>query len=249
MTETVRIIAHRGASGSAPENTMAAYRLAASAGAEMIELDVRMTLDHAFVVLHDRNLQRTTEGRGSVRKKRSVEITDLDAGSWYHARFAGERVPTLQQVLAWLPSGMGVNIEVKTDGDRRPRSLVARRLHALIAESGMEHSRLLVSSFDHRLLRILHAIDSSLPLGVLYMAVRDAARRPMTLALRCGAAAFICSRAQLRGRHVRDAHAAHIAIICYGVDSESHFRQVLRLGVDAVITNFPARMVRLLHSA
>jgi len=227
---------------------MAAFRLANSSGAEMIETDVRLTKDLEFVVHHDRNLGRTTNGRGSVWKRNCSEITHLDAGFWFHPRFAGETVPSLRGVLAWLPPLIGLNIEVKTDGDWRPRSLVARRLCAILAESFTDYRRLLVSSFDHRLLRCIRAVNPFIPIGVLYMAVRDAGRKPSVLAGCCGASAFICSRAQIRKRHVRDAHAHNLDVNCYGVNTQAHLATVVRHGVEGVITDFPARMVHLLRS-
>src|SRR3990172_9877913 len=93
------VIAHRGASGSCPENTLAAFRRAAALGADMIELDVQLTRDGEVVVIHDWTLDRTTSGTGPVRACSLAELRRLDAGAWFDAAFAGERVPTLGEVL------------------------------------------------------------------------------------------------------------------------------------------------------
>ena len=95
------IIAHRGASGHAPENTMVAFRRAVELGARFIETDLHMTRDARFVAIHDSTVERTTNGRGAVRDLTSAQIAELDAGKWFDRTFMGERVPTLEQVLAF----------------------------------------------------------------------------------------------------------------------------------------------------
>ena len=90
-----RVIAHRGASAAAPENTLAAFRAAKEQGAEMVELDARLTRDGVLVVIHDSTLDRTTDGRGRVALSDSDSIARLDAGSWFDPAFRGERLPTL----------------------------------------------------------------------------------------------------------------------------------------------------------
>src|SRR5882672_765563 len=113
-TGRVTVSAHRGASGYAPENTLAAFRLAAELGADMIEFDVHLTADDRLVVLHDDTLDRTTSGSGYVRDHTWDEICRLDAGGWYAPQFAGQRVPLLEDVLSWArEAGMPLSIEMK----------------------------------------------------------------------------------------------------------------------------------------
>lgn len=226
---------------------MAAFRLAASEGADMIEFDVRLTRDRVFAVQHDRTLKRTAGRRVLLRKKTLEELEKYDVGTWRGPRFRGERIPTLDAVLAWLPAGMGANIEVKTDGDRLRRKEMVHVLVSALRRTKVQH-RVLVSSFDHRFLRLLHMHDPAIRLGVLYVPLRDAARRPSVIARRCGARAFICSRAQLRRRHSADAHAHGLTVIAYGVNSAAHLSAVRRRGSDAVITDHPALLIPLLHS-
>src|SRR5215472_18837798 len=96
----MEVIAHRGASGTCPENTIPAFRRAAEVGAHMVELDVQLTRDGQPVVIHDWTLNRTTSGRGAVRRRTLEEISKLDAGAWFGRAFADTRVPTLEQVFA-----------------------------------------------------------------------------------------------------------------------------------------------------
>ncbi len=233
------VAAHRGSSGTAPENTMAAFRGAIAARADMIELDVRFTRDLLPVVIHDRTLRRTTSGRGAVSECMYNTIEHVDAGSWFAPRFAGERIPTLQKVLEVLPATIGINIEVKTDSDKRSRSLLARRLQQTIrAHAGRRE--ILVSSFDHRFLRLLRRYDSAMMIGILLHPVRALARRPSRLARRVQAAFVFCSRSFLRRSMVDDAHAHGIKIGVYTVNHVEDLDRLRRFGVDLVFTNYPS---------
>jgi glycerophosphoryl diester phosphodiesterase len=239
------IVAHRGCSGAAPENTLAAFQMAASLGADMIELDVRMSRDGELMVIHDRRVDRTTNGSGSVFRKSAADLQALDAGSWYARRFTGERIPALRNVFRLLPRRIGLNIEVKTDGDRRRSGLLAQKLGGLIRKESYDR-QVLVSSFDHRFLLAFHLRYPSVPTGALYLAVRDFGKKPSRIGRRIGAHAFICSRAQVRKRLVTDAHTHRMLVAVYGVNHRSQLARMLELGVDAVITDHPGHMVRLL---
>ncbi|MBI3536498.1 MAG: hypothetical protein HY070_02885, partial [Chloroflexi bacterium] len=108
------IIAHRGASAEAPENTLAAFTRAFELGADGIELDVTLTKDNIPVVIHDDTVNRTTNARGVVSEMLLAEIKQLDAGSWKDAKYRGEKIPTLEETLRAIPTTKIVNIELKT---------------------------------------------------------------------------------------------------------------------------------------
>ncbi len=237
------IMAHRGSSGSAPENTLAAFRLAAKAGVDMIELDVRLTADRHLVVFHDRRLGRTVSGSGPIWTKTLAELRSLDAGSSFSRRFRGERIPTLHEVFQAVPCRVGINIEVKTDGDPRMKVGLEEILLAAVRSEAANRT-ILISSFNHALLRTLHRHEPWLTLGALYMPVRDVTRTPSALARRLGVSAFVCSRSQLRNRLVRNAHRHGLSVIVYGVNTARHFERARRFAVDAIITDFPEKMVR-----
>jgi glycerophosphoryl diester phosphodiesterase len=225
---------------------MAAFRKAIAAGVDMIELDVRMTKDYHLVVMHDRTVRRTTNGTGAVCEMSLQDLKSLDAGSWYGPRFRGEQVPTLREVMEMLPSRVGLNIEVKTDGDRRPDRALEESLVLIIREQNMT-SRVLVSSFNHGHLRRMHMLDPSIPLGVLYVPVRDLARAPSALARRCGASAFICSRTQVRKRFVADAHKHGLVVAVYGVNTAEQYWSMKSYGIDAIVTDDPDKIARLMQ--
>lgn len=241
--KTPLIAAHRGSSGSAPENTLAAFQQAIDDGADMIELDVRMTKDFEIVVLHDRSVRRTTNGKGDIGNLALADLRELDAGAQFSGKFSGERIPTLRQVMNLLPPHVQLNIEVKTDG-RRNRTAFEESLILHIRERNFVQ-RVLVSSFDHKFLRRFHKLDPEIPVGALYSPVRDIAKRPSSIARATGASAFICSIAQLRKRFADDAHASDIMLACYGVNNLRQMQKAMKFWADIVITDYPKEMRKL----
>lgn len=227
---------------------MAAFRLAVAAGVDMIEFDVRMTRDFELVVHHDRSLGRTSDGSGRIWDLTLDDLRHTDAGSWVSKKFAGERIPTLREVLEELPVSVGLDIEVKTDGDRRRGTALPESVLLLVREARREGS-VVVSSFDHAFLRRLHHLDPSLRLGALYVPLRDGFKSPSQIAGRTGATMFICSRTQLRVRHMRDARAAGLTVAVYGVNTHADLAAASRAGVDAVITDNPAQIIRAIRSS
>jgi glycerophosphoryl diester phosphodiesterase len=242
------IIAHRGSSASAPENTMAAFRLAAEEGAEMIELDVRMSRDGHLVVHHDRRLGRTSLGRGRVPELSLEELRRVDAGSWFGRSFAGERIPLLAEVLAWLPVSMGLNIEVKTDGDRRGAASIAPVLQRVLRRSGALE-RVLLSSFDHTFLQMAHIGTPGLAIGALVNSLAVPGRAPAAIGRRTGASVIILHRRALRARDAVRVRAAGMALVCYGIETRAHLKGVRSRCLDGMMTNTPARLRRLLEES
>ncbi|MCL6609799.1 MAG: glycerophosphoryl diester phosphodiesterase, partial [Geminicoccaceae bacterium] len=162
-----RVIAHRGASSRAPENTLAAFRSAREAGAAMVELDARLARDGVLVVIHDSTLDRTTDGHGRVIETDSAEIRRLDAGSWFDPRFRGERVPTLEEALALLARlGLAVNVELKADpGEERRTGAEAARLVERVWPA--DGPPVLISSFEEDALAAARREAPELPRGLL----------------------------------------------------------------------------------
>jgi len=245
LDSRILVIGHRGSSGSAPENTMAAFHRAAAMGADMIELDVRLTRDGRLAVFHDRRLARTTNGKGSLRKHTAQELRLLDAGRWFGPRFAGEQIPFLEDVLHSLPPGLGLNIEVKTDGDTRWSAMMVPALMQTLRRHGSGRN-LLVTSFNHRFLRRLHESWPGISIGALAMPVRDAGISPSVFGRRLGARVYVCSRSRLRKHQVLNAHNNGLQVYVYGVNTARQLKRPQRYGVDGVITDYPDRLLRML---
>ena len=242
------VIAHRGSSADAPENTFSAFDRAVSSGADMIELDIRMTLDEKLIVHHDRTFHRIAGKRASASETLYSSIQSLDVGSWFSSGFAGEKIPLLEGVFHQIPSSFPLNVEVKTDGDTRRRSLLIQRLADVLRRCKCQN-RVIVSSFDHRFLASFHQVAPEFDIGVLLMPVRDARVRPDSMRKRYGASWIVGNLRQVRSTLVRRAHDEGLCVACYTVNTIRQLVTKLQTGVDAVITNHPRLIAAAMDTA
>jgi len=230
------VIAHRGASGTLPENTLPAYELAVAQRADMIEIDLHRTRDSETVVTHDEDLVGLG-GRGEVADADAAQIRALDAGG-------GAVVPTLDEVLDGFGDRIPLNLELKRGRRARYTDLEAAALAAV------EHRDLLgttlFSSFDDASLAELRSRSPQARIALLLSA--RTAKRPIERAHAVGAEAINPSRLLVTRALVATAHAEVLAVYVYTVDVESEMRRLLDLGVDGLFTNFPDRMRPLVDS-
>ena len=222
------IWAHRGASGLAPENTMAAFTLAEQVGSDGIELDVHLSRDGVPVVIHDEAVDRTTDGHGVVADLFSRELRELDAGSWFAPAFNCEPVPTLADVLVWAEDRLRLNVEIKSV--RAGRAVID-----LLAE--FPRARVLVSSFSHELLLAMRQWSPALPIGFLIDSHfwRIALKR----AVFCRAESFNPPAQHVSHLLVNACHRQGLTVFPWTVDSISQQNSLLRMGVDGFFTNSP----------
>ncbi|MFC5471706.1 glycerophosphodiester phosphodiesterase [Cohnella suwonensis] len=158
-------VAHRGFSGKAPENTMAAFRMAiALPYVNWIELDVHLSKDDVPVVIHDGELKRTTNGNGRVREKTAKELGNLDAGSWFDPGFSGEKVPTLGEVLDLTAGRCRLNVELK--GDDGHRALLAAKAVETIRSRGRENDTV-ITSFQDDILKEVRSLSRTIRTGLI----------------------------------------------------------------------------------
>ncbi|TJY43616.1 glycerophosphodiester phosphodiesterase [Cohnella pontilimi] len=158
-------VAHRGWSGRAPENTLAAFRLAMSEPAvQWIELDVHLSQDEVPVVIHDPTLKRTTGRPGRVSQFTAAQLGEMDAGSWFGPEYAGEGIPSLDEVLAITAGRCRLNVEIK--GEDSPPALVAARTLDVIRSRGMEHD-VVITSFHPEVLVAVKSLDPQFPIGLI----------------------------------------------------------------------------------
>ncbi|HMD14677.1 MAG TPA: glycerophosphodiester phosphodiesterase family protein, partial [Bacteroidota bacterium] len=141
------IIAHRGSSAVAPENTLAAFKQAIRDRADAVELDIQLTSDGEVVVFHDRRLERTTDGKGLLQNHSLQELRALSAGAWFSPGFSSETIPTLQEVFDLIQGTIGINIEIKAERGFHSSYDLADRCCHLITANNLQH-RVLVSSFS-----------------------------------------------------------------------------------------------------
>jgi glycerophosphoryl diester phosphodiesterase len=248
---TPLIIAHRGASRKAPENTLAAFSRAIDDGADGIELDVRLTADNRVVVFHDSRLERTTDGAGKIERCSSDELKGLSAGSWFHPVFRGEPIPTLDDALELIRRRVGVNIELKSDRLRgpapTPKAAIVHEVLKIIRRHRAEHL-VLLSSFHHRLVKLAQSLRPGIATGFLYHTVTTFGRAPLRRTRRDSVDYLIVNGSSCRRRLVDRAHVADIRVGEYTVNSSRRLRRAVRFGVDAVYTDDPGAIIASLHS-
>lgn len=231
-------IAHRGASGEAPENTLAAFRRAVELGADMVECDLQMTADGAIVVMHDDTVDRTTDGRGRVADLRVPDIRRLDAGSWFAPRFRNERVPLLGELLETLHGRAGVNLEIKTRPDGDYDGIVKRILRRLGALRAFDEA--VISSFD---VRAIAAVRRAAPrVRTAIIASQSSPRAALAAARKLSVWAIHPEKTRCIPSLIRAAHASRLRVHAWTVNTPRDIRRVLAAGVDGIISNYPARI-------
>lgn len=243
------VIAHRGASGIAPENTLAAFRKAVELGAGFIETDLQLSRDARLVCLHDDTLDRTTDGRGPVSARTLEELRRLDAGRWFRpsskhetANFAGERIPTIEDVLAFgREHEIGLHLEIKTEGPSGAEHAIVGALHA----SG-EVARSVVISFDVSTLKRVRQLDPLIMTGFLYS---DRSADPVATAVAAGARQLLPRADRVTQDLVSNAHAHDLKVVAWTANNPDELQRLIPAGVDGIITDYPDRLVELLRVA
>lgn len=228
------IIAHRGASAHAPENTLAAFRLALEHGAHAIELDALLTRDGEVAVIHDNILGRTTDGRGAVKALEWADLQSLDAGRWFNGDFAGERIPHLRAVLQAVAPHITVNIELKNDA--APFNALAEQVSNLIRETNTAE-RVFISSFNPLALRRFHQLQPEIPIGLL--ALGGGAGLGRVAARFVPHDALHPHQRAVTPPLVARAHAAGKRVHAYTVNAPEDMRRLFALGVNGIFTDDP----------
>ena len=222
-------IAHRGAAGYEPENTLKAFRKAIQLGADMIELDVRLCKTGELIVMHDAKVNRTTNGRGKVVKKTLENIRHLDAGK-------GEKVPTLTHALNSIRRKARVNIELKGKKTAAP---VSKIIEHYVKDKGWSYSDFLVSSFNHRELKRFKGFSPRVRIGALTM---KRPKRFIKLVRRLDPFSINISKSSINRRFMKTAGNHSIKVMAYTVNKNKDIKKMKELGVDGIFTDFPDRV-------
>jgi glycerophosphoryl diester phosphodiesterase len=239
LDSPTRVIAHRGFSGHAPENTLVAIRQAIEVGADMVEIDVTVTSDGHVILLHDETLDRTTDGQGLPTEKTLDEIRRLDAGSWFGPDYAGEKIPTLSEALETVKDRILINVEIKSEAVEHG---VVPKVAALIVEHGML-DRVVVSSFSPEALRLMKITDPAVITATLFNKELHTDRDPLEIIMEVGSHGFNISGKRLTAEMVERCHKHGIPVAVYTVNEPSEMRRLMELGVDAVFTDHPDLML------
>jgi glycerophosphoryl diester phosphodiesterase len=237
------IFAHRGASGLAPENTLAAIERAIGFGADGVEVDVHQTKDSVLVIIHDNTIDRTTGGTGRVMDLTFAQIRQYSAGHWFDDQFAGEKVPSLDEVLALVNGRSRLLIEIKGGGDTYPgiEERVVRAIHSRDARDWCS-----IQSFHHKTLMVLHRMDSTLSLYKLVMYDMPGFPIYIDSGIQFGwlrendfVEAISVNRNSVTETLVTSLHKYGLKVYVWTVDDFLDMVHLFRIGVDGIITNFP----------
>lgn len=237
------VFGHRGAMAAAPMNTLAAFDLACQQGADGIELDAQLSRDNQAVVIHDYQVDATTDRVGKVADFTAAELQALDAGAWFASEFAGQRIPTLDEVFAAYGAELFINVEIKSDD--RESALLAATVADCIKRRAMT-DRVIVSSFNPPALRRFAQLCPLVMTGFLYVpgsadeaaasmnGVAHDAKHPWHEAIDADYMAW----AESKGYRVN----------AWTVNDPARARELKRLGVSTIITDGPAAMIAALQS-
>ena len=247
MLGTVEIIAHRGASHDAPENTLAAFRLGWEQQADGCELDLHLTGDNEVIVIHDSSTRRTTGARGIVARRTLAELQALDAGSFKGPQWKGEKLPALAEVASTIPEGRRLFMEIKCGSEVLPA------LEQVLAGSGKRPEQLVFIGFDAETLRLARQRFPHLQIYLLgSLKRRKAALMDELIAqARAIGANGLDLEADVRidSVVVNRVHQAGLRLLVWTVDDDQFAARLARAGVDGITTNRPGWMRQRLGDA
>lgn len=228
------IIAHRGASAYAPENTIPAFRKAIEMGAGGLELDVHLSSDGFLVVAHDENTDRTSNGKGPIKDKTLAELKSLDFGGWFSKEFEGAQIPLLDEVLELFRDWDGMlNIEIKNGPVFYPG--IEKKVADAVRSAGMLE-RTIVSSFNHYSLVEIRRLEPAVRTAPLYM---EGLYEPWEYAKRIGACAIHPLFYNIVPEVMVGCIRNGIAVNPFTIDRPEHIKMAAMARVSGIITNVP----------
>ncbi|MDP9912975.1 glycerophosphoryl diester phosphodiesterase [Variovorax boronicumulans] len=229
-----RWVAHRGAGKLAPENTLAAFRFGASHGYRMFECDAKLSADGVVFLMHDATLDRTTNGHGIGGQQAWSALSQLDAGGWHSRAFAGEPLPTLENLARFCRANeLLLNIEIKpTPGTERETGEVVAREAARLWQGAAIPP--LLTSFQVDALKGAQAVQPELPRGLLLDTLWNGW---LDTALGLGCQAIVCNHALWDAATVAQVHGAGLRSLSYTVNDEWAAQRLIDLGTDGIITD------------
>ena len=237
--EKILIIAHRGASNIAPENTLKAFKKAIEFRADYIEFDVHQSKDGEIVIMHDGNTLRTTGHFGIINRMALSDLKELDCGE-------GEKIPTLEEVIEVAKGKIGLNCEIKDRG-------IAEKIIKILRESDMVDTTI-VSSFKHDILLKIQKLDSQIKLASLeptrtgWIKSWITRKKLLSVAIKNNFYAINPFYKLVNQKFVESSHKNNIKIFPWTVDSESTIKKLVKIGVDGIITNHVSRVKDILNN-
>lgn len=242
-----KVIAHRGFSGIAPENTLAAFKKALELKVDYIELDIHLTKDNQVVVIHDKTINRTTDGKGKVNELTLEEIKRYDAGSWFSSEYKNEKIPSLEDVMELVNGKATLFIEVKR-GDIFYSGIEQLTLDLI----NKHHARdwCILHSFDDEIIRNIHHLDKTIPLFKTIELTAPLADLYINKIMRTKDIFHYKNMCGLNMNHqvvthslVRKLHKKNLQLIVWTVNEPDAIKKMIAAKVDGIISNFPDRVL------
>lgn len=230
------VVAHRGASGHAPENTLASFRKAVELGARFIETDLQLSRDARFVAIHDETLDRTTDGHGSVHNCTLAELRQLDAGSWFGPEFKSQKLPTMDEILDFAREH-----DVVFYLELKPCAAWGAE-HALVGalRDAGEAARAVVLSFDGSTLAAVRRLEPNLMTGLL---LDQQDPNCIDRAISVGARQLAVHGKLITPELLTQARRRDIQVVVWTINHPSHMQALIEAGVDGIITDYPDRLL------
>lgn len=232
------VIAHRGASRSAPENTLAAMRKAIEFGADYAECDVFQTKDGEIVLFHDEEMERTTGKEGMIWDYTLAELEEMEVGSWFKEEFRGEPIPTLREVIQLVKGKIKLNIEVKVSG-KDPE--IAQKVVDIIRSERFE-KECMVTSFEKPVIQKVKEIAPDLITGFIF-------DEEFPADIFEGSWEYVCSKRNIVDKaFVQEANQKGKKVFVWTVNYPAEMKKLIDLGVDGIITDVPDVLREILSS-
>jgi glycerophosphoryl diester phosphodiesterase len=237
--DQIKIVAHRGASGYAPENTLSAMKKAIEMKSYMSELDVQETADGEIILLHDKSLKRTTGVDKNIWEMNYADLKGLDVGSWYSADYKNEPIPTLQEVISLVKGKMKLNIELKAN--KHEKKLAERSLK--IVEDNNFLDQVVFTSFKFDEIRKIREINKDAKVGYIFGQLPedvDVFTEDIHL--------LSVNYKTVDENFMKMAKASGKEVAVWTVNKKEDMERMIKLGVNEIITNYPDRLVELLNN-
>lgn len=233
----MKIYAHRGSSGTHPENTIAAFKEAARLPIAGVEFDVHLTKDLQLVVVHDESIDRTSNGQGYVKDKTLKELKTYDFGSWFSEEFKNERIPTLEEVLeVFSPTEHHINIELKSDVFQYPE--LEKHVLAQVQSLDLE-DQVVISSFNHEAIRKMNRLRPSMETALLFM---ETLVEPLDYMRNVPADALHLFLPAALRPFAKEVIEEGCTVRVFTVNKEEHVDALKEVGVHAIFTDFPEKI-------
>jgi len=238
------IFGHRGACALAPENTIASFKLAVEHGADFIELDAKLSSDGEVMVIHDQTVDRTTNGTGRVNQLTCAQLKALDAGSKFDKKFAGEKIPTLEEVFNTVGQQIFINVELTNYASKNDD--LVQKVVALVKANKME-DRVLFSSFLPRNLVKAHELLPQAPVAILCLeAIPGILSRSFAM-MKISPKIIHPFLLDVNGRTVKKEHERGRRVHVWTVNADSDLRRMIKVGVDGIFTDDPMKARKILN--